>query len=140
MELSEKLDRIIDLLERIEAKLPEVPVVHPVASPAKVSPSRKPTPLQEKNKLAVEFVNHHDSKQYYKAIKKHIEEIIRLQTQNPGWYPPFVPQSLAWFDTKFKKYNGTPFYAELKQHTIAFAQAVTIKGKALIDKLKGDMG
>jgi hypothetical protein len=138
MELENKLDRIIELLEKIESKISGNTVTEPTLTEIIKIKNSKPTGLQLKNQRAVEFANRQDSKQYLKTLKREIDRILEIQKSQPTWYPEFNPQSLKWFSKNFKNPNA-PFYIKLKKEVEQFAQAVTNQGKHLIDQMKEEL-
>jgi hypothetical protein len=132
MELENKLDRLVELLEKIESKISGNLITEPAPIAIVKIKNSKPPALQLKNKSAIEFANRHDSKQYLKILKRDIERILEIQKVQPTWYPEFNPQSLKWFSKNFKNPN-TSFYINLKKEVEQFAQIVTNQGKFLID-------
>ena len=135
MGIEEKLGQVILLLKSIEAKLQGTTMEDEILPVTREKPS-KPTPTQLKNQRVVEVANHMDRNMFLKFCRKNIEDIIERQKKDPNWTIEFKPQSLKlnWF-ARFKNPNA-PFYIKLRKETEEYGRAVTLEGRALIERLK----
>lgn len=136
MKTEEKLDRIIELLEKIYAALPKTDVqAEPIA--AEIIPAVKPvkpTPAQLRDKRMVEMVARADRNSFTRAWKQGINDLIEIRKSKPDFFPIFKTQALKWFDNHFKKPNH-PFYIQLKNETLAYCDAVTKEAQKKFEQL-----
>jgi hypothetical protein len=134
--MEEKLDRIIELLEKIYSALPQTLLqTEPIAEEiTTIHKNVKPMPSQLRDKRMVEMVAHSDRNSFMSVWKKGINDLIEIRKTKPGFYPVFQTQALKWFDNHFKKPNH-PFYIQLKKETIAYCEAVTKEAQKKFDKL-----
>ncbi len=126
MSIEEKLDQVIELLTRIDAKLspksePETPVAELVIQP-------KPTKAMLKFQHMIEFAASMDRTHFLSAVRKRAPEVMEIRKHQPGWGFSFTPQFTPKIDEKIQK-TGAQFYKDLKTWSENYARAVEAEGE-----------
>lgn len=131
MSIDDKLDKIIELLTRIETKLS--PQVEPAVTLATPVSNPKPTKAMLKFKHMIEFAASLDRTQFLSAVRKRAAEIRELRKQEPGTTFSFVPQFTPKIDEEIRK-TGAQFYKDLKAWSENYARAVEAEGEKTLQR------
>jgi hypothetical protein len=129
MSMEEKLDQIIALLTRIDAKLsptpePEKPII-PIPA--------KPTKAMLKFQHMIEFAASMDRTHFLSAVRKRAQEVMEIRKQQPGWGFSFTPQFTPKIDEKIQK-TGAQFYKDLKTWSENYARTVEAEGEKTLQR------
>jgi hypothetical protein len=129
--IENKLDQIIELLNRIDAKLsltsePEMPVAQVVIAP-------KPTKDMLKFQHMIEFAASMDRTHFLSAVRKRAAEVMEIRKRQPGWAFSFTPQFTPKIDKKIHK-TGAQFYKDLKTWSENYARAVEAEGEKTLQR------
>jgi hypothetical protein len=131
MSLENKLDQIIELLTRIDAKLspnskPEIPVTEVFIPP-------KPTKAMLKFQHMIEFAASMDRTHFLSAVRKRAAEVMEIRKHQAGWTFSFTPQFTPKIDEKIQK-TGAQFYKDLKTWSENYARAVEAEGEKTLQR------
>lgn len=134
MPIEDKLDQIIALLTRIEAKLspnrePATPVTEVVIPP-------KPTKAMLKFQHLIEFAASLDRTRFLSAVRKQAAEVMEIRKKQPGWTFSFTPQFNPKIDEKIQQ-TGAQFYKDLKTWSENYARAVEAEGEKTLQRAIG---
>ncbi|HWZ15441.1 MAG TPA: hypothetical protein VNW95_09405 [Mucilaginibacter sp.] len=134
MNIEAKLDQIIELLIRIEAKLsPQTEPKAPAVVPIVVS---KPTKSQLKFKHMIEFAAEMDRKFFFSAIRKYAPRYMEIRKHDPNHRLSFTPQFTPKIDEKIQK-TGAQFYKDLRIWSDNYSRAVEAEGEKVLQRAIG---
>jgi hypothetical protein len=134
MNIEDKLDQIIELLSRIDAKLsppgeqrmPDTEVVIPP----------KPTKGMLKFKQMIEFTAEIDRKFFFSAIRKYAPRYMEIRQHDPSHRLSFKPQMTPKIDEKIQK-TGAQFYKNLRTWSDNYSRAVEAEGEKVLQRAIG---
>ena len=134
MAIEEKLDKIIEILLRIEEGLKINADTGQEIIAEKASPViLRPTKSQLKFKRVIELANSMDRTHFFSSIRKNAVTIMERKKSNPAFKLNFTPQLLHKIDEKIAK-TQAQFYKDLKDQTILYANAVEREGEAVLQR------